>query len=167
MQTGQNCINTFISSSFKPKSCSFQACSRLLQAQLYLMGYDDNVSKPLQAMLLYFCASQFLIAHQTLDVTEKNVKDLVDSGDVFDQCPYCSFLNRQLEPRYLIGWYWCFATRNTLIFKPRLGSLQKAWGDLFFNQIACAGGFVSLNNIPIAFFCYCMKILQLEPWLTF
>ena len=40
MQTGKNCVNTLISSSLKPKSCSFQACASLLQAELFLMGRD-------------------------------------------------------------------------------------------------------------------------------
>ena len=39
MQIGQNCVNIFISSSFKPKSCSFQAFASLLQAELFPMGW--------------------------------------------------------------------------------------------------------------------------------
>ena len=38
MQTVQNCVNTLISSSFKQKSCPFQACPSLMQAQIFLMG---------------------------------------------------------------------------------------------------------------------------------
>ena len=36
MQTGQECVDILISSSSKPKTCSFQSCASLLQAKLFL-----------------------------------------------------------------------------------------------------------------------------------
>ena len=42
MQTGQNFLNVLIVSSFKPKSCSFQACTSLLQGELFIRGNNED-----------------------------------------------------------------------------------------------------------------------------